>query len=341
MKKIKSSISTETKEQLRARCEELNIHYLASDSVDVLKAKLTDQISPEEMPYAVMDAEDDKQIMAEMRGAKLEDFVYYFEFQNKVFVELSHSGVDELCRQSADKLKIIYELDGIVHQEHIGDYFFIIVKASRYQVIFDRKTMQLVKIPLGSHLGEKRQWKNQKLRTGAIVPDEFYFEKAISKAERNAKHDLLPYVFVKGAIKKFLDRKNKGKAGQPHVKRIQMESVVDQADLQTIHGIAAQYNVSHDNIKTILRKANLITSSLNELHKSQVQAALEIIKSFGKSHAPRIPFDILGLFNLLDYKEPMREAVWNNALKVRAGNIALATEDVRTQLNQEKAKRRL
>lgn len=334
------------KEKLRGQCEQLGVAYQEKDNIKTLQKKLinapaTVQTDETQMPYALMDAEDDKQILASMRGAQLEDFVYYFEQKSKtpgkpkIVVGLSKAGVDELCRQSARKEGVIYEFEGIVSERHDGEYFEITVKVGSYKIIFDRKKMQSMKISLGSHSGSKRQWKKMRLRDGTIRPDDFWYEKAFTKAERNAKHDLLPYQFIKTSIRKYLQHKKRQTGDKSNVKQIQLDSLISTAELQIIHGVGTEYGMDHNRITRMAKDRRMIQASINELRKSQVQNLIELIKGRGRSQRIEIPYKLIGYFNALDYKKAMQEAMWTNALKIRRNNKEAATEDLVIKLKAE------
>lgn len=331
------------KEKLRHQLEQLGVPYQEKDNIKTLQKKISKapaavQTDESQMPYALMDAEDDKQILASMRGAQLEDFVYYFETKSKkAIVGLSKAGVDELCRQSAKREGIIYETEGIVNQRHEGEYFEVTVKVTTYKIIFDKKAMKFVKIPLGTHLGSKRQWKKMRLVGGTFVPDDFWYEKAIVKAERNAKHDLLPYQFIKASIRKYLQHKKRraGTGEKSNVKQIQLDSLISTAELQIIHGIGTEYGMDHNKITNLAKNRRMIQTSINELRKAQVQDLIELIKGQGRSQSIEIPYKLIGYFNALDYKKAMQQAMWTSALKIRRNNKEAAMEDLVVKLKAE------
>ena len=338
---MKKEKKTGLKDSLRQECERLKITYLEKDGIKDLRLRLKNAtplvtVDESQLPYAIMDAEDDKQVMASMSGARLEDFVYSFPSQGKTVIGISKAGVDELCRQSAKKEGIIYEDEGITDLKDEGDYFHVTVKVGVYRVIVLKKEGRFLKIPLGTHPGSKRQWKKMKLRNGSIVPDPFWYEKAMSKANRNARHDLLPYQFIKGAIKKYLKRKG---VDTGHVKHIQMDGLVGTSELQIIHGVGNQLNIGHDRITSIAKGRRLIQKSLNELRKADVEILVEALKGQETVKSPSIPFTVLGIFNSLDYKKAMQTATWEAALKIRRGDATKAEEDLLIRLRAEAKKK--
>jgi hypothetical protein len=145
-------------------------------------------------PYEIMDLADEEQILAEMAGRVLDRYVYSFEQDGQTVRGLSYAGVNWACREYAKRGEVIRIVGSpeIVQDPTDPEYVIVTVTAQRFAVHPDtgRET------PLDSAVGAKRQWTKMRLRDGRVVPNKFFLESAISKAQRNAKAALFPSQFV-------------------------------------------------------------------------------------------------------------------------------------------------
>jgi len=148
--------------------------------------------SEDQEVYALMERRDEHQIMESIRGNFLEEYVYQFEAGGRQVTGLSWVGTQEAAREyggiqvSIDKTK---EVETKTH-------FVVTVEA------VDTRTGS-------SRLGRSKQPKMMKLKTGALVEDEFADVKALSKAQRNAIRSLLPQTWLKEFIKAKLVQNRK------------------------------------------------------------------------------------------------------------------------------------
>jgi len=138
--------------------------------------------------FAIMERKDEEQILAELKGHYLEEFVYSFEHAGRRVIGLSWAGVKECA----------YRMGGIdvvdCRVEDKGDYWLVLAKA------VDRTT--------GSgRYGISTQPKKMKLKDSSEQEDLFSLPKALSKAQRNAIRGLIPEQY----IKTFLDHYLQGK----------------------------------------------------------------------------------------------------------------------------------
>jgi len=147
--------------------------------------------------FYLMDTEDENQIMREIQGEIIKDFVYSFKGSDgRQVTGLSKVGIDNVCREAAKQGEFFRIIgDPILSDE--GEYLRIVVKVGRF-ICRDGQ-----EIEMDSTLGTKRQWKKMKLRNGNIVPDPFYFEKGMSKAERNGKRKLLPESLIIKMVEQY------------------------------------------------------------------------------------------------------------------------------------------
>ncbi len=159
---------------------------------------MTQQIAIREaQPFQWMDAKDDEAIVLELKGVKSRALVYEFPQDGKTIRGLSKVGVEEATRELAlgrgEVLRVLHDPTWRLD----GEYYEVAVTAGRFLVNQDGR-----EIPLDTTVGAKRQWTKMRLKSGEIVPDPFAFEKAISKAVRNAKHGLLPVDIIEAVIAK-------------------------------------------------------------------------------------------------------------------------------------------
>ncbi|WP_309492761.1 hypothetical protein [Candidatus Hecatella orcuttiae] len=137
--------------------------------------------SPREDVFAIMERKDEDQIIAELKGAYLDEFVYSFEHGDRRVVGLSWSGVKEIAWRlgsiSVDDLTV----------EDKGDFW-------------------LAKCSATDHVRGNRRW------GAAVQPkkigdkeDVFALPKAVSKAQRNAIRAVIPEAMIKTFIDRFLE----------------------------------------------------------------------------------------------------------------------------------------
>jgi len=152
-------------------------------TVNIERAGSAELVKPESYEeFAIMERKDEEQILAQLKGHHLEEFVYSFDHAGRRVIGLSWAGVKECA----------YRMGGIdvveCKVEDKDDYWLVMAKA------IDRST--------GSgRYGISTQPKKMKLRDGSEQEDLFSLPKALSKAQRNAIRGLIP----EGHIKIFLD----------------------------------------------------------------------------------------------------------------------------------------
>ena len=140
--------------------------------------------------FALMERRDEQQIIAELQGHYLEEFVYSFEQGGRRIIGLSWAGVKECA----------YRLGGISVEScevlELEDAWRVLAKAVN-------------KADGSIRWGACQQPKTIKYRSGGEAPDEFALQKAVSKAQRNAIRALLPEVFIKTFIDRYLEEKRR------------------------------------------------------------------------------------------------------------------------------------
>jgi hypothetical protein len=153
--------------------------------------------------FALMDREDEEQILAELRGAPVDKFIY----ENKRGEwDLTYAGTKWVVRKMAEDGEAI-RVDGHPKVERCPidpEYITCTVLGSRYKVDHDTKSQTL----LDTNVGAARGWIKMQTRNGPI-PDEFFFNKTTSRAIRNLMLALIPTDFKR----RMIDHLRKGGAG--------------------------------------------------------------------------------------------------------------------------------
>lgn len=165
-------------------------------------------------PYAWMDQQDDQMTIAELTGriqlfGKYLEKNFYYKFgsgKNEV-VGLSKSGINECVRQLQSQGVFISEVGFPQIQTDPTDdeYVLVMVTCEKFKFVDGKKVV------IEQSVGCKRQWIYEEIyekewQNGKMVnkyvngkpakrkqKDKFFFEKAKSKASRNAKSDLVSF----------------------------------------------------------------------------------------------------------------------------------------------------
>jgi hypothetical protein len=159
--------------------------------------------------FELCDRNDEAQVLAELSGRVVDSYLYTFPGQEgKLVTGLSLSGVNWACREFAKHGEVIRMVSKpeIVLDPTDPEHVIVSVVAQRFAV--NAETGR--ELALDSAIGVKRQWIKQALRDGSSKLDKFFVEKAVSKAQRNAKSALLPTDFVKKVIAQALAQQGKG-----------------------------------------------------------------------------------------------------------------------------------
>jgi len=145
--------------------------------------------------FQLMERRDEEQIVAALEGKYLDEFVYSFPQGGKMVEGLSWVGIQEASRAYGgiqcpiEKVKI----------DETDKEIVVMLEA------IDTQTNS-------SAIGVSSQTKVMSTRSGPIV-DTFARQKAVAKAQRNAKRQLLPQTLLKQWIEKHRAAKSNGKNG--------------------------------------------------------------------------------------------------------------------------------
>jgi len=159
--------------------------------------------------FVASELADDAAIEAELLGQAMEHYIYQFSSKGNIVTGLSVAGVNEISRKmtknpkSGTKIRIIPES----------------VKVERDIVMNEQKGMQVTVIAENMVTGEtgigiKFETYENIGRKGKY-PNTFVVEKALSKAERNAKRKLIPEKAAVEMIKMFVKQGNIQTIKQP------------------------------------------------------------------------------------------------------------------------------
>jgi hypothetical protein len=330
-----------TKDMLRKKLITLNVPFTEKDGVEILTKKVLQAQLPakrdEHRQFALFDECDDQQILAEIKGELVDKYVYRFEQDGKDITGLSKTGVAEACRERANRYREVYRAieAPIINDE--GEFVRVMVKIGRFAINLDNKGRVIAEVLLDTTYGSKRQWKKFKRRDwkdqrggwhkGEIADDPFYFEKAVSKAERNGKSALLPLEFKLKMIKKYLSEKDR-----PHVQDLGTKNTtkISAEQLKYLHGLTP-----HDVLEKIVTEKYGYTS-LNEIESVQVSEIAAEIRARASARA-KLPIDLIGACNAKGILPAKREAMWQKALQVAGGDVVKATAFMRQEIERARA----
>jgi len=152
----------------------------------------TEVVEPEiieQMPYSLMERKDEDQILQEIKGNVIEEFVYSFPQGNRQITGLSYAGVKQIALQMGN-----IHCEEPILQEN-GSCWICKVKAIDVQ-----RNLEM--------WGVSVQPKFMELRNGQKLRDDFCIQKCVSKSERNALRKLMPEKIIISMIREW--QKNNG-----------------------------------------------------------------------------------------------------------------------------------
>jgi len=157
--------------------------------------------------FELMDREDEEQILGELRGVPAEKFIYK---NSRGQPELSYAGTKWAVREMASQGEAIrLELPDVKRCPIDPEYITVNIIGKRIKIDRDANCETL----LDTNVGSARGWIKQKLKNGDIVPDEFFYNKTVSKAARNVQQALMPSEFKRKIIQVLLKQQNEGGGG--------------------------------------------------------------------------------------------------------------------------------
>lgn len=136
--------------------------------------------------HTLMNLKDDNQVLDEIRGRYLSDFVYSFKTKEGMVTGLSWAGTKEIARLKGN----ISVVD--VNINETKDEFRILAQAKNLE---SNVTM----------FGIGVQPKQLTLKSGTKIDDVHALSKGVSKAQRNAIRALIPEMYIKEMMNKFME----------------------------------------------------------------------------------------------------------------------------------------
>jgi hypothetical protein len=146
--------------------------------------KQKNELTTKGQAYDLINQRDDEQVLLELRGGFLDEFVYSFPTKEGRVTGLSWAGVKEVARQMGNIS--ITDLD-------------ITETDTTYRVKAKAKDMDRNV----TMFGVTEQTKQLMLRTGETQADTHALSKCVSRAQRNAIRGLIPEMFIKEMIEKY------------------------------------------------------------------------------------------------------------------------------------------
>jgi hypothetical protein len=152
--------------------------------------------------YVASELADDNAIEQEMLGRAMEYFVYKFNQEGKEITGLSVQGVNETVRVLNRNPKYGYKI-------RMNPQYLVVNRdiTQNGQKGVEVAVFAEDLVSGNSSWGIKFESYSKPLKRGGFYTDRFALEKALSKAERNAKSKLIPKQMVIEMIKKFMKRK--------------------------------------------------------------------------------------------------------------------------------------
>jgi len=141
-------------------------------------------------PFTIMERKDEDQILTEMKGNVMQEFVYSFKQNNRDITGLSYAGVKQIALEMGN-----IHVNEPQLSEMNGSY---ICKVKAVDVARNLEMW-----------GVSCQAKQMKTRYGNQT-DDFAVQKAVSKAERNALRKLMPEKLIVEMIKEWKQKNNGG-----------------------------------------------------------------------------------------------------------------------------------
>ena len=137
--------------------------------------------------FTLMERKDEDQIMQELEGRVLNEYVYKFRSDGREVTGLSWAGIKRIAQKMGNITTKIVSIDGTKEDE------------PSYRVIVEA-------VDLTKHLtmvGVSEQSKVVTTKTGLKYKDNFALQKAMSKAQRNALRNLMPEPIIAEMIKEW------------------------------------------------------------------------------------------------------------------------------------------
>lgn len=227
-------------EKVEGKKEELEVRLNTIEGLEAVgkeEKAIVESENNDIIAFRLMDKADERAMLMEMKGAVINEYVYcYTDKRGKEVIGLSSPGVEAACRESADRGTGIEVMGDSPTVLETDKEIKIIVKAGRF-AIQKKKNGETLKTLLESTFGSCVQQKKMKIKDKAgnyiLIDDPYYLQKAITKAERNAKKKLIPYKFMLEMLKLY---RSKGQ-----VLEIKAQECIGEGKVKYLHVAAGNH----------------------------------------------------------------------------------------------------
>ena len=141
-----------------------------------------------------IDLADEKQIIQEIEGRIIDQYVYSFKKGNREIIGLSYSGVKWVAREMAKRGESI-DIEELTKEED-ETHWTVTAKVT------NRKTEE-------HRFGVARQAKVMTFKDGSTKPDDYALTKAVSKAQRNALRAFEPEEIIIEMVREWRKTRDK------------------------------------------------------------------------------------------------------------------------------------
>ena len=214
----------------------------------------------EEEQYAIMEQRDEQQILSELAGHYLEEFVYSFEVGGRRVTGLSWAGIKEAS----------YRLGGIEVEscdvEDKGDFWMVKCKAKD-------------KVRDSSRFGVSTQRKKMKTKDGQEVDDDYSLQKCTSKAQRNAIRSLIPELFIKNFVDRYLEEN--GKKPREVLVESKVASKSTELTVETIIDVLDNANLDRNLIEIKIQDSNIVVKPVQYIETLTWTQFNSVLKQLG------------------------------------------------------------
>lgn len=173
-------------------------------------------------PFELMDAADDEQILAEVKGkgaVVAEDWIYSFMQDGKEITGLSWMGTKNAAFWFARKGFCKLDVTDVTVEPDPTNPEYMLCKA-RVQDQINGNSM----------FGFKRQWTKIMTRSRGAIDNPFWYEQGTSKAMRNAMQSMMPADWVTKLVKEWTDAGKVKKIATPTAYKVQEGTTVMATD---------------------------------------------------------------------------------------------------------------
>jgi len=145
-------------------------------------------------PFSIMERKDENQILEELKGNVIQEFVYSFKQGPRDITGLSYAGVKQIALEMGN----IHCCEPVISEMN-GSW------VCKVKVVDTYRNMEMWGVSCQPKL-MKTQWGPKE--------DDFGLQKAVSKAERNALRKLMPEKLIVEMIKEWKQNNNNGRRNQ-------------------------------------------------------------------------------------------------------------------------------